>query len=190
MCCPVVGNRIAVLVRRLLVALLLPLMGFNATTTVISADACMYGGPLLARVEVDATTASVGAMSQFSLSMAGGGDRSLVTLSSSTTSSRTFIATNFGEGGSDFNQAMNAASEWLLARGFKAEVPTIGKFGSTAGRPIGMQTADGKVGFRVENTPSQGAHINVRAHEEKGPNFDFAASEPTVTRIQRLFGGC
>jgi hypothetical protein len=79
---------------RLLVALLLPLMGFNATTTVVSFDACTYGGPQLARVEVDATTASVGALSQFSLSMAGGGERSLVTLGSSTTSSRTFIATN------------------------------------------------------------------------------------------------
>ena len=37
MCCPVVGNRIAVRLR-LVVALLLPLVGFNATT-VVRADA-------------------------------------------------------------------------------------------------------------------------------------------------------
>ena len=99
-------------------------------------------------------------------------------------------ATNTGVGGPDFNQAMNQALEWLLARGFNAEVPTIGKFGSTAGRPIGMQTADGKVGFRVEFDARSGAHINVWAAKEKGPHFTFAASEATVERIQRLFEKC
>lgn len=107
-----------------------------------------------------------------------------------TTSSTCFIATNFGEGGPDFNQPMHEALGWLLAGGFRAEVPTIGKFGSTAGRPIGMQTADGKVGFRVEFDARNGAHINVVAGKERGPHFTFAASEATVERIQKLFGRC
>ena len=93
MCCPVVGNRIAVLVR-LLVALLLPLVGFNATTTVVCADAYTYDGPQLAHVEVDATLASGSALSQLSRSMAGGGERSLVILGSSTTPVSAGIATN------------------------------------------------------------------------------------------------
>lgn len=72
----------------------------------------------------------------------------------------------------------------MLARGLKAEVPTIGKFGSTAGRPIGTQTADGKLGFRVEFDARSGADINVFTGKEKGPHFTFAASEATVERIQ------
>ena len=61
---------------------------------------------------------------------------------------------NFG----DFNQARNAAVKWLDERGFKAEVPNISKL---TGKPYGMMTADGKIGFRVEFDAANGAHINV-----------------------------
>jgi len=61
----------------------------------------------------------------------------------------------------DFNQAQNAAVHWLEARGFKAEQATFGKFGDNAGTPIGMKSADGKSGFRVEYDDRHGAHINV-----------------------------
>ena len=73
----------------------------------------------------------------------------------------------------DFNQARNAAVEWLETRGFKAEQATLGKFGENAGKPIGMKTADGSVGFRVEYDARNGAHINVWAGKEKGPHFTF-----------------
>ncbi|MCI0151969.1 hypothetical protein KNO81_39735 [Paraburkholderia sediminicola] len=63
----------------------------------------------------------------------------------------------------DFNQAQKAALEWLDARGFKAEQPTLAKFGDNAGTLIGMKSADGRVGFRVEYDARSGAHINVFA---------------------------
>lgn len=50
----------------------------------------------------------------------------------------------------DSNQARNAAIKWLEAQGFKAEKATTGKFGPNVGKPIGMQTADVKIGFRLE----------------------------------------
>ena len=62
----------------------------------------------------------------------------------------------------------------------------MGKFGN-AGAPIGMQTADGKVGFRVEYDERNGAHINVWAGKEKGPHYTFDVSKETVERIHRLF---
>ena len=65
--------------------------------------------------------------------------------------------------------------------------PTYGKFGSNAGKPIGMQTLDGKVGFRVEYDARNGAHINVWAGKEKGPHFTFDASQATVDKIVKLF---
>ena len=92
------------------------------------------------------------------------------------------------DGGDDYNQAMNKALEWLDERGFVAERATIGKFGTIAGQPIGMQTADGKTGFRVEFDDRSRAHINVWSGKEKGPHFKFDASERTVTKIQSRFG--
>jgi hypothetical protein len=88
----------------------------------------------------------------------------------------------------DFNQARNQALDWLIPRGFKAEKVTLGKFGAIKGRPVGMQTVNGKVGFRIEFDERSGAHINVWAGKEKGPHFQFDATEKTVTKLQRLHG--
>lgn len=88
----------------------------------------------------------------------------------------------------DFNQARNQALEWLSSRGFKAEKVTLGKFGTIKGKPIGMQTADGKVGFRIEFDDRHGAHINVWAGKEKGPHYQFQGKEATVTKLQGLHG--
>ncbi|MEU5373683.1 polymorphic toxin-type HINT domain-containing protein, partial [Streptomyces sp. NPDC005951] len=88
----------------------------------------------------------------------------------------------------DFNRAMNEALEWLEARGFRAEKPKLGKFGTIKGKPIGMQTVDGKTGFRIEFDQRNGAHINVWSGKEKGPHFTFNASEATVTKLQALHG--
>ena len=49
-----------------------------------------------------------------------------------------------------YEQAMKKAMDWLTKRGFKAEKVRLGKFGSIAGKPVGMQTANGKCHFRVE----------------------------------------
>jgi hypothetical protein len=77
---------------------------------------------------------------------------------------------------------------WLEERGFSAEVPTLGRVGATQGMPIGMQTANGKTAFRVEFDGRSGAHISVWSGKEKGPHFQFDASESTVTKIQRRYG--
>lgn len=87
----------------------------------------------------------------------------------------------------DYNQAFNQALDWLEARGFKAETQTIGKFGPNAGKGIGMQTMDGKVGFRVEFDARSKAHINVWAGKEKGPHFKFEGTPKTVNKIVRRF---
>ncbi len=73
----------------------------------------------------------------------------------------------------DYHQARNEALQWLEERGFKAEKTFIGKFGPDKGKAIGMTTADGKIGFRVEFDVRNGAHINVFAGKEKGPHFIF-----------------
>lgn len=91
-------------------------------------------------------------------------------------------------GGDDFNQAMSKALSWLQSRGFKAEKPTLGRFGTIKDVPIGMQTANGKTGFRVEWDERSGAHINVWSGKEKGPHFTFDAPESTVTKIQGRYG--
>ena len=80
------------------------------------------------------------------------------------------------------------ALAWLEERGFKAEKPTIGRFRDIQGKPIGMQTVDGKTGFRIEFDERSGAHINVWSGKEKGPHFTFDASESTVTKLQGKFG--
>ncbi|TWP23462.1 hypothetical protein ETU10_06965 [Apibacter muscae] len=63
----------------------------------------------------------------------------------------------------------------------------MGKFGDIAGKPVGMQTMDGKVGFRIEYDARSGAHINVWSGKEKGPHYIFKAKEKTVKKLQNLF---
>ncbi|HWG99191.1 MAG TPA: polymorphic toxin-type HINT domain-containing protein [Pilimelia sp.] len=92
------------------------------------------------------------------------------------------------DGGDDFNQARNKALEWLNARGFRAERQTLGRFGDIKGKPIGMQTADGKTGFRIEFDERNGAHINVWSGKEKGPHYTFNASRSTVSKLQGHYG--
>jgi hypothetical protein len=86
----------------------------------------------------------------------------------------------------DYNQALNAAMQWLSDRGFKAEAQNIGKF-AYKGVPNGMMTANGKIGFRVEFDPNVGAHINAWAGKEKSPHFLFNASKKTVDNIVKQF---
>lgn len=87
----------------------------------------------------------------------------------------------------DFNQARNAALEWLQSRGFRAEQTTLGKFGDNAGKPIGMKTSDGRVGFRIEYDDRNGAHINVWSGKEKGPHFKFQGDKETVNKLVNQF---
>ena len=87
----------------------------------------------------------------------------------------------------DYNQARNAALDWLKKEGFKAETQVIGKFGPNKGKPIGMATANGRVGFRVEFTPSQGAHINLWSGKKKGPHIFFEGNQKMVNKIIRRF---
>jgi RHS repeat-associated protein len=89
----------------------------------------------------------------------------------------------------DYNKARNAALDWLEKRGFKAKIPTEGKFplNPNQGKPVGMSTADGKTGFRVEFTPDQGSHINVFNVKEKGPHLTFPGDQDTVNQIVKRF---
>ena len=175
---------------RLIVVVFVTWLVVAAVNPVVNADAYAYDVPVTSCVDIHCLGAAEAITDLLSDVREVSATRSAEGRGTSTTVARSFTATNTGVGGPDFNQAMNQALEWLLARGFKAEVPTIGKFGSTTGRPIGMQTADGKVGFRVEFDARSGAHINVWAAKEKGPHFTFAASEATVERIQRPFEKC
>jgi RHS repeat-associated protein len=86
----------------------------------------------------------------------------------------------------DFNQARNAAVQWLEGHGFKAERPTLGKFGDNAGKPIGMKSADGKSGFRVEFDERHGAHINVWSGRQKD-TFTFEGNRSAVDQIVKQF---
>ncbi|WP_225936055.1 RHS repeat domain-containing protein [Pseudomonas alvandae] len=86
-----------------------------------------------------------------------------------------------------YEQARNAALKWLEKRGFRAEKETLGRFGDIKGTPIGMQTANGKVGFRVEFDDRNKAHINTWAGKEKGPHFMFNSTRSIVSRIQKTF---
>jgi len=87
----------------------------------------------------------------------------------------------------DYNKARNAALGWLNERGFKAEAQTIGKFGDNAGKPIGMQTIDGKTGFRIEFDRRSGAHINVWSGKEKGPHIKFEGDQKHVNNLVQRF---
>ncbi|MEI8592575.1 RHS domain-containing protein, partial [Xenorhabdus bovienii] len=86
-----------------------------------------------------------------------------------------------------YDKARNKALEWLEERGFKAEKVNTGKFGSTKNQPVGMTTADGKTGFRIEFDERSGAHINVFSGKDKGDHFLFDATEKTVTKLQKIF---
>ena len=89
----------------------------------------------------------------------------------------------------DYNKARNAALDWFKANGgkFKADQVVYGKFGKIKGKPIGMKTADGKVGFRIEYDARSKAHINVWSGKTK-EHILFDASENTVTKLQSIFG--
>jgi hypothetical protein len=145
----------------LLVAIVLNVLGSIAPSQVVRSSEYTYDLPTAAWADVQIVERTGRPSAQVSDSLSGVGTWVSNPPGSSTTPHHVVNATNFGAGGPDFNQAMNQALEWLLARGFKAEVPTIGKFGSTADCPIGMQIADGKIGFRVEFDARSGAHINV-----------------------------
>ncbi|MCS4251446.1 RHS repeat-associated core domain-containing protein [Pseudomonas sp. BIGb0164] len=88
---------------------------------------------------------------------------------------------------STYEQALNKALKWLLENGFRAEKPTPGRFGPRIGEPVGMQTANGKTGYRVEHDESHGAHINVWSHKKKGPHFVFDASPKIVLKLTKRF---
>ena len=100
----------------------------------------------------------------------------------------------------DFNQAMfgtkdkhgkkqkEGALDWLLKRGFKADIQNISRV-KVIGEPHEMKTADGKVGFRIEFDEKVGAHINVFDKKEKDtPHFIFKASEKTVKKYKNVIG--
>jgi uncharacterized protein RhaS with RHS repeats len=88
---------------------------------------------------------------------------------------------------STYEQALNKALKWLLKNDFRAEKPTQGKFGPRKGEPIGMQTADGKTGYRVEHDERNGAHINVWSGKQKGPHYLFDGSQKLVLKLTRRF---
>jgi hypothetical protein len=80
-----------------------------------------------------------------------------------------------GERLKDFNQARNAAMDWLERRGFRAELPRLGKFGPSKGKPVGMQYDE-----------RHGAHINVFSGKEKGI-FTFEGNQSMVDQIVKQF---
>ncbi len=90
-------------------------------------------------------------------------------------------------GAQEYEKARNKALKWLRDRGFKADKVNLGKFGPNKGMPIGMTTADGRTGFRVEFDERSGAHINVFNRKEKGPHFGFDGNENSVNKIVRRF---
>jgi hypothetical protein len=95
----------------------------------------------------------------------------------------------------DYNQARNKALQWLQQRGFRAARTVPGKFGPNKGRAIGMMTADGNVGFRVEyDKDGIGAHINVFDYNARKlgklrriPHFTFPGSQNLVNKIVGRF---
>ncbi|MGY2366556.1 RHS repeat-associated core domain-containing protein, partial [Pseudomonas azotoformans] len=88
---------------------------------------------------------------------------------------------------STYEQASNKALEWLFENDFRAEKPTMGRFGPRKGEPVGVQTADGKTGYRVEYDDRSGAHINVWSGKKKGPHYQFDASPKTVLQLTKRF---
>jgi len=114
---------------RLLIALLVG-MSMGVSSEVVQACAYTYDGPQLARVADGVTIAVGGALPPVSGPSSGRVERWSVTLGSSTTSSRTFIATNNGErtydwrklGDQEFEgyfdghkEAVGANGRWIMA---------------------------------------------------------------------------
>jgi len=88
----------------------------------------------------------------------------------------------------NFNDAQANALAWLRERGFDTGTITNGKFGDMKGIPNGM-VGPGKIGYRVEWDPTNGAHINVYAGKLKGPHFKFPGNANTVlATLRQLFG--
>lgn len=65
----------------------------------------------------------------------------------------------------EFSKALRDAIAWLEARGFKAEQFLYNRFPADerGTKVIGMSTADGKIGYRIEYDGRNGAHINIFA---------------------------
>jgi hypothetical protein len=74
----------------------------------------------------------------------------------------------------EFTGALKSAIDGLEARDCKAEKQVLAKMrlDPMYGKPVGMSTADGKMGFRVEFDPNVGAHIY--------PNLSILASLETM----------
>jgi hypothetical protein len=63
----------------------------------------------------------------------------------------------------------------------------MGRFDSTKENPIGMTSADGKTGFRIEYDERSGANISVFSGKKKGEHFLFDVIKSIVTKLQDLF---
>jgi RHS repeat-associated protein len=97
----------------------------------------------------------------------------------------------------DYNQARNAALEWLESRGFRAESQNLAKMSKDPnfGRAVGMTDASGKIGFRIEYGLVEGEmmpHINVFDRTaikgmQKGPHFTFPGDQALVDAIIKRF---
>ena len=93
----------------------------------------------------------------------------------------------------EFSNALAEAMKILEKEGFKAEVPKIGKFGPNKGKPIGMQNADGSIGYRIEHDNRSGAHINIWSKKNKNIPKHIkwsTGSEKTVNKIVKKYLWC
>ncbi|MFB5652904.1 hypothetical protein ACE5IS_19890, partial [Leptospira wolffii] len=70
--------------------------------------------------------------------------------------------------------------------GFKAEKQVFSKF-RKGNPPIGMQSADGSTGFRVEYDERSKGHINTWSKKGPKEHFQFEGSEKTVEKITKQF---
>jgi hypothetical protein len=61
----------------------------------------------------------------------------------------------------------------------------MGRFDSTKEKPIGMTSADGKTGFRIEYDERSGANISVFSGKKKGEHFLFDVIKSI--KLQDLF---
>lgn len=93
-----------------------------------------------------------------------------------------------------YSKALSNAIKWLEETSgtkFRATSQVISKMPKDPnfGKAIGMTANGGKIGFRVEFTPSQGAHINVFNFNvsKPYPHFYFDATQKTVNNIIKQF---
>jgi len=79
---------------------------------------------------------------------------------------------------------MNRALSWLNKRGFNAAdaVPYASKWSNQLN---GLRQA-GNIGYRIEYTATQGAHINVFAGATKGPHYFFFGNRP-IADTHKMF---